>query len=139
ALDGVAARLALPFAAREIGSQFLIAQPLESDLADNAADRQIAGWGQQGNTPINPMAPARQQPQTVARRPLILGFRKDAAAASDDPVCGENEGVGMPRLHRARLLLSEPYDVPGRQFAAARRLVDIGGLDLVGNDAELAQ
>ena len=45
----------------------------------------------------------------------------------------------MPRLHRARLLLSHPYDVPGRQFAAARRLVDIGGLDLVGNDADLAQ
>src|SRR5580704_11855849 len=39
ALDRVTAGLAAPFAGREIGRHFGLAQPLEPDLADNAADR----------------------------------------------------------------------------------------------------
>jgi hypothetical protein len=42
------------------------------------------------------------------------------------------------RLHRVRLLLRQSHDMAGRQFAAARRLVDIGRVNVIGNDTDLA-
>ena len=129
----------MPLPAREVGGQFFIAQPLEHDLADDPADRQIAARGQQRDAAINPMAAARQQGEAGPRGGLVLGLRQDAAAAGDDGVGGENERVRMTRPHGARLCFREAHDMIGRQFAGARRLVDIGRLDMIRDNADLAQ
>ena len=138
ALDCVAAGLAAPLAAREIGVQLGRAEALELHLADHPADRDIAGRRHQRDAAIDPVTPARQQFEAGAGGRLVLGFRQDAAPAGDDRIGGENKGAGVPRRDGPRLGLGQPHDMRRRQLAALRGFVDIGRVDPIRHDADLA-
>ena len=68
-----------------------------------------------------------------------LGFRQDAAAAADHRVGAEHESAGMALCHELRFLRRETLRMLRRQLVLARRLIDIGGIDGIGHDADLRQ
>jgi len=139
ALDRIAAGLAAPLAAREVGIHFEFAEPFELHLADHPADRDFAHRRDQSDSAEDAMAAPRQHFQAATGGRLVLGFRQNAAPAGDHGIGGENKRAGVPRRNRPRLGFREPYDKGGRQFAAAWRLVDIGRINQVRYDADLAQ
>ena len=89
------------------------------------------------------MVAAGQEPQALRRLVEQLGLGQDAAADRDHGVGGEDEGafelfVGAHHCERHfRLLAREPRGAGARQFAALRRLVDVGRTQRVGLDAGL--
>ena len=89
------------------------------------------------------MIAAGQQPQALRRFVEQLGLRQNSAADRDRGVGGKNEGaaqlvVELYRFKRGRgLRMRQPVRIGAGQFAAARRLVDIDGLERIRLDAGL--
>ena len=64
---------------------------------------------------------------------------EDAPAAGDHGVGRQDKGAGMALPHRLGLGAGQAQDMGSRQFARQRRLVDLGRVDAIGDDADLAQ
>ena len=85
------------------------------------------------------MPAARQQLQAPARRRRIDRFRQNATAAGDHGVGGENVGAGMAEHNRPSLLLGEAHGVDRRQLIGVRGFIDVGRVDTVGLQPDLAE
>jgi len=88
---------------------------------------------------VDPMPATRQQLQAPARRRRIDGFWQNAPATGDYGVGGENVGAGMAGHHRPGLLLGEPYGMDRRQLIGVRGFIDVGRIDAVGLQPDLAE
>ena len=82
------------------------------------------------------MTAAGQQLHAGAERGLVLDLGQDPAANRDHRVGGEHQRFGMALLDRIRLLDRQPQRMDARQFAGGNALVDMGGIDRVGHDAD---
>ena len=132
ALDGIAARLAAPFAAGEIGVDLLARQALEAHARLDQAPPQ--------RRPGRRPARARYRPDARGRREAEAGFGlvADLAFGQDAPPDATTVSAASVRhgassgtltasaaeLHR--LFRRQPLRQRARQFAAPRRLVDFG-------------
>ena len=90
------------------------------------------------------MVAAGEEPQALRRLVEQLGLRQDAAADRDHGVGGEDEGAfsSSSSAHASRAPLppcsrASRVGAGARQFAALRRLVDVGRTQRVGLDADL--
>ena len=106
ALDRIAAGLAQPFAAGDVGVDLARLQPLEGDDGVGDTDARLAIRHQQADGGQAVMAPARQQAQQLALNVFGRGGRQDAAAERDGRVAGQHDGA-LLRTDRARLRLGK--------------------------------
>lgn len=88
---------------------------------------------------MNPVAATRQKFEAGPRARLVFGFWQDTPAAGDHRIGRQDIGAGMARDYRLRLFLRKAHRVTRRQLAAAGGLVYVGGIDMVGHKADLAQ
>ena len=84
ALDGVGAGLAVPFAAGQIGTDFLAGEALEADLrlAQPLAERSIRR--EQRDRRKHAVPAARQQLEASPRGRFVLGLGQDPPADRDE-------------------------------------------------------
>ena len=78
------------------------------------------------------MATARQQRHACAQRRFILDLGQDAAPDRDDGVGGQHQIIGIARGDRVGLLDGQAQGMVARQLALGHALVDVGGIDRVG-------
>src|SRR5512144_1656874 len=88
ALDGVAAGLALPFAAGQIRCSLVGAQSLEYDLRCNDPNSPFSNRCDDAKAADNAVTPTGKQLETELGARTRIGLRKDAAAAGHDGVGG---------------------------------------------------
>jgi len=134
ALDSIAAGLAAPFAGREVAGQFGLAQALEGDDGNAEAVTSLAGRIDDRDSGEDAVAAAGEQFQAGACFGFSFGLGQDAAAGGDDGVGGEDDPAGVAR--GGGFLRGDAAGVIGGQLGLARRLVDVGGDDFVGDDTE---
>ncbi len=143
ALRRVAAGLAAPFAGGEIGLDVLVGQPLEAHAGLDEALAEGLLRRHQADRGMDAVVAAGEQPQALRRLVEQLRLRQDAPADRDHGVGGEDVGafeLVVEPHHGERgfgLAARQPRGAGARQFAALRRLVDVGGAQRVGLDAGL--
>jgi hypothetical protein len=143
ALNRVAAGLAAPFAACQIGVDFTGRQALEPEPGLDHAAPYGSAPGDQRKASEDPMAPAGQEIEARLRLVARFAFRQDAQTDADHCVGGKRQArlkvrnVARDRRRGERLFTSQPFSEPARLFAPARRFVDLGWQDGVGLDADL--
>ena len=141
ALDGIAAGLAVPFAAGEIGVDLAPRQPLE---ADHASRPGAAARRPSGASSATAVSTRWRRPDSSARQARasasVSALGRMRRPHGDHRVGGQHEGVrDRPRRRRA------PWRRPGAgasargRLAVERRFVDVGGLDRVGLEPICAQ
>ena len=133
-LDGIAARLAVPFAAGQIGGDLGLAERLELELGlgDFFAQRAVGGLERDGRE--HPVASAGEQFEALARGRLVLGLGQDAPADCDDGVARQH--MGAVAGDRLGLLARHALGIYARQFGGVRGLVDLRGQHARGRDPE---
>ena len=92
-----------------------------------------------GESRVNAMPPAREQCQIGFRGGTICRFSQDPAAAGDNGIGRDHEGLLMARRHGRCLGGGEAKREFDRQFAGLWLLVDLGRFDDVGFEADLPQ
>jgi hypothetical protein len=80
---------------------------------------------------------AGQQLQRCFGLRLLLGLGQDPPAHRNDRIGAERDRPLLGK--RRRLCGGQAHRMVGRQLARARRLVDVGGNDHIGNDANARQ
>ena len=129
ALDGIAAGLALPFAAGDIGFDLGMAELLEAHDRLAQAFAQGAVGAAQRDGRKHAVAAAGEQGEAGARGRLVFGLGQNAAAASDHRVA--RQYAGIRRGYGQRLFAGHAAGIVARHFAGLRGFVDVGGLDRV--------
>src|SRR5690606_32908285 len=115
ALNGVAARLSLPFATIEIEGHLLRRQPLEGD----ARFRQTVACtrcGDEAYSGIDAVGTAREKRQAAARFLCRFGFRENAPPASDNRVGPKHHRIGICSGNRLCLLARKAARMEKWQF-----------------------
>ena len=140
ALDGIAAGLALPFAAGDIPVDLAALQALEGDGAGGNAAALFAIRADQGEAGQDLMAPAGQKGKAAARLCLGFGLGQDAVAAGDHRIGSEDEGgIGKPGAHGRSLAGGKAERQRLGRFVGQRGFVEIGGDNPVRRQAESGQ
>ena len=123
-LDGVAARLALPFSGREIGGDFLGGQAFEAHnrFAHPVAQSPVGRAQRDGRE--HAVTAARHQFEAVACARFLLGLGQDATPDCDHRVA--SKGMRLVSARSFGLLARHAPGIIARQLALQRRLVDIG-------------
>ena len=76
------------------------------------------------------MIPGGQGLEHARRVGAIDRLAEDPAVAHDDRVGGQHDARRMPGGDDRRLVAREPFRIRRRRLAVARRLIDIGGIDV---------
>jgi hypothetical protein len=82
--------------------------------------------------------PTGERPEERLRLRRVPGFAEDPAAQRDGRV-GTEDDILLARLHRRDLLGGDACAIGAREFPLPGVLVDIGGADGVGHDAQNGQ
>ena len=140
-LDRVAAGLAPPFPAREIGRDLALAEPLEAHHGHDRAHRPPAVGGDDRDPGVHPVPASGQQAQKALGGRAVVRLAEDAPAARHDGVGGEHVRAGRigPGRHVSGLGCGQAQDMIPRQLAGQRRLVHLGDCDAIGDHPDLAQ
>jgi hypothetical protein len=85
------------------------------------------------------MGAAGDQREELARLSLVRGLAENPAADGDDGVGGKDKGVGMPLVRGLGLRARQPRGGKPRRLVLKRGLIDVGRVDLVGLDPDLAE
>jgi hypothetical protein len=88
---------------------------------------------------MDAVATPGQQLEAHPRAGRVFGFGQDATAARDYRVGGEDICYGMTGDDNSRFLRRKAHGVSRRQLPGARGFVDIGGIDAIGDEADLSQ
>ena len=80
-----------------------------------------------------------QQRHAGAQRRLVLDLGQDPPADRDHRVGGQHQRVGLARRDRLGLLARQPQRMVARQLALGHALVDVGGDDGIGHDADAGE
>jgi hypothetical protein len=139
ALDRIAAGLAALLAAAEISRYLGLAQPLEGDLAVDPAGGKSTVGARQRDGAMDAVAAPGQQLEARPRARCVFGLGQDATAASDDSVGSENVRAEVTRDDGPCFFRRKAHGVSRRQLAGAWGFVDIGGVDSIGDKANLSQ
>ncbi len=114
---------------------------LERDLADHAPRHRSPVGSNQCDAAVDPMPPTRQQREKCARRGLVRRLAEDAAAAQPRSCLPQAQkrrdaAAAPPRPWRT----GQPQaHTPPATSLFQRRLVDLGRVDNIRRDADLAQ
>ncbi len=138
ALDRIAARLAAPLAGREVKCDFLFRQTLEGDARFAHAFARAVRRDEMHRRP-DAMRAAGEQLEAGARFRFGFGFRQDAAAAGDDSVRAEHEGICMIRRNGFCLSARETKREAAGKFGLLRGFIDFRRDDAVRFDADLLE
>ena len=134
ALDGIAARLAVPFTARDVGVDLGAGERFEADdgFREALADRTVGRA--QGDGRKHAVAPSGHQLKAMARSRLVLGLGQDATAEGNDRIARQH--VRCAAVHSLRLFQCHARGIGTRLFALERGFVDVGGNHARRLDAE---
>src|SRR5205085_10296896 len=102
ALDRIAARLAAPFVAGEIGGDLLGGEALEGDDRAGEAMAGLAVAVDQGDRAKDAVAAARQQFQALAALFFTFRLGENPAPGGDDDVGGEGQRAWRGGRRRLR-------------------------------------
>ena len=140
-LDRVAAGLAPPFPAGEIGRDLALVEAFAAHHGHDRAQRPAAIGGDHRDPGVHPVPAPGQQAQKALGCLDVRGLAEDAPAARHDGIGGED--VCFPRIgagrHLGRLGRGQAQGMIARQLARERRLVHLGGCDAIGDHPDLAQ
>ena len=140
---GVAAGLAAPFAGSEISFNVFFGEPFEAHARFDIALTKSLLRRHQADRSVDAVIAPGKQSQALRRLVEQFRLRQNAPADGDNGVGGQNVGpfeVIVDAHHAERcfgLVAREPGGIGARQLAPLRRLVDIGGPQRVGFDADL--
>ena len=138
-LYGVAAGLAPPFVAGEVGRHLLCREPLEGDGGAHEAARRAARRVDHRDPAIDPVAPAGEEGEAAPRALLALRLVENPPAARHHRVGAEDERAGVAGRDGLCLGVGEPGRVRLRQLAGEHRFVERRRLDDVRRIADLLQ
>ncbi|MOA30805.1 hypothetical protein D3C78_1519200 [compost metagenome] len=85
------------------------------------------------------MIAARKQFEEALGLGLVRRLFQQAAPQGDDGVGGQDDGVGRARGHHLGLAARQALGQTRRRLVLQRRLVDVGGINMIGNHPDLRQ
>ena len=139
ALDRIAAGLAPPFPAREVGLERALVEAPDRHHGHHHPARAPAVGRFDRDPGIDPVPAPRQQAQVALRGRAVARLAEDAPAAGDHRVGREDEGRWRSGRDVAGLGGRQAQRMGPRQLAGQRRLVDVRGFDALGDHPDLAE